>query len=72
MGDLSEAQGEAADAVVFYEKASDLYSSEEATSTSNACKLKVATLSATLEDYTKARPPPLSHAHAPPHHVPLP
>lgn len=55
MGEIFEEQGETADAIVFYEKAADLYSGEEVTSTSNGCKLKVAALSATAEDYPKAQ-----------------
>jgi len=37
-----------------YSKAADLYSGEEVTSTSNGCKLKVAQLSAQVEDYPTA------------------
>jgi alpha-soluble NSF attachment protein len=54
MGEIYEEAGEVADAIGFYSKAADLYSGEEVTSTANNCKLKVAQLSATTEDYTAA------------------
>ncbi len=54
MGEIFEEQGDVEEAISFYEKAADLYSGEEVTSTSNNCKLKVAQLSAQTEDYTKA------------------
>ena len=54
MGDIYEEQGEVKDAIAMFSKAADLYSGEEVTSTSNNCKLKVAQLSATAEDYGTA------------------
>jgi alpha-soluble NSF attachment protein len=53
MGDIFEEQGVESypDAIAMFSKAADLYGGEEVTSTSNGCKLKVAMLSALVEDY---------------------
>ncbi len=54
MAEIFEEQAEITDAIVYYSKAADLYSGEEVTSTANNCKLKVAQLSAQIEDYSAA------------------
>lgn len=54
MGEIFEEQGDVEEAISFFSKAADLYGGEEVTSTSNNCKLKVAQLSATSEDYATA------------------
>lgn len=54
MAEIFEEQAEIPEAIIFYTKAADLYAGEEVTSTANNCKLKVASLSAQVEDYTTA------------------
>ncbi|CAM6084089.1 unnamed protein product [Calypogeia fissa] len=55
--DIAEIYGKeenAQKAMEYYEKAADLYSGEEANSTGNQCRLKVAEYAAELEEYAKA------------------
>ncbi len=54
MAEIFEEQQDIPEAIQFYTKAADLYSGEEVTSTANNCKLKVAQLSAQVEDYSTA------------------
>ncbi|KAL3692361.1 hypothetical protein R1sor_006012 [Riccia sorocarpa] len=55
--DIADIYGKEEDAIKameYYEKAADLYSGEEANSTGNQCRLKVAEYAAELEQYPKA------------------
>lgn len=53
-GELFEKEGRADEALAAYQEAGDLYAGEENSSTANACKLKVAELSAVVGKYTEA------------------
>ena len=52
-GELFEKEGRADEALAAYQEAGDLYAGEENSSTANACKLKVAELSAVVGKYTE-------------------
>ncbi|XP_078439905.1 alpha-soluble NSF attachment protein 2 [Wolffia australiana] len=54
LGEVYEAEQNFEKAIDFYERAADLYQSEESTTSANQCKQKVAELSAQLEQYPKA------------------
>ncbi|OAE31480.1 hypothetical protein AXG93_3128s1170 [Marchantia polymorpha subsp. ruderalis] len=54
IGDIYGKEEDAQKAMDYYEKAADLYSGEEANSTGNQCRLKVAEYAAELEQYPKA------------------
>jgi len=54
MAEIFEEAGDTGEAIAFYTQAADLYAGEEVTSTANNCKLKVAALSASAEDYATA------------------
>merc|ERR1711935_285293 len=54
IGDLCEKEGKVEDALNAYKEAGDLFAGEENSSTANACKLKVAELSATIGKYSNA------------------
>ncbi|EFJ20447.1 hypothetical protein SELMODRAFT_109073 [Selaginella moellendorffii] len=54
IAEIYEKQDDLEFAVQFYERAADLYQGEEVNTTSNQCKLKIAELSAQLEQYPRA------------------
>lgn len=51
IADLYEQEKNLVQAIVYYEKAADLFQSEDATSTANQCKQKIAEFSAQIERY---------------------
>ncbi|CAA6662437.1 unnamed protein product [Spirodela intermedia] len=54
LGEIHETEQNFEKAIGFYERAADLYQSEESTTSANQCKQKVAELSAQLEQYPRA------------------
>lgn len=54
LGEIHETEQNFEKAISFYERAADLYQSEESTTSANQCLQKVAELSAQLEQYPKA------------------
>ncbi|KAL5720877.1 hypothetical protein ACHQM5_013506 [Ranunculus cassubicifolius] len=54
IGELYEADKDSTQAIKYLERAAELFSSEEVTTTANQCRLKVAQLSAELNDYKTA------------------
>ncbi|XP_070030168.1 alpha-soluble NSF attachment protein-like [Nicotiana sylvestris] len=54
IADLYEQEKNLVQAIVYYEKAADLFQSEDATSTANQCKQKIAEFSAQIERFQRA------------------
>ena len=54
MAEIKETKGEVEQAIEYFERSADLYAGEEVKSTGNNCLLKVATLSAQIENYPRA------------------
>ncbi|PIA36887.1 hypothetical protein AQUCO_03200092v1 [Aquilegia coerulea] len=54
IGELYEAEQDFPQAIVYLERAADLFQSEEVTTSANQCKLKVAQFAAQMEQYPKA------------------
>ncbi|KAF9593610.1 hypothetical protein IFM89_024261 [Coptis chinensis] len=54
IGELYETEQDLLQAIAYLERAADLFSSEEVTTSANQCKQKVAQLAAQLEQYAKA------------------
>lgn len=54
LGELHEQEQDIEKAMDFFERAADLFQSEEVTTSANQCKQKVAQFAAQLEDYPKA------------------